>query len=127
MRMRILISISLITLFCGTVNLSVSYSQLQLHTRPGHVDLWTLSETGCTCPGHDERRCPCCAAGGCPCHGSRRCVQCGLERACSNGEVHSMILPGYQNSDSASSSKFHHLALLALLMVLVSHSISFHH
>ena len=38
-----------------------------------------------------------------------------------------MILPGYQTSDSASSSKFHHLALLALLVALVSHSSNFHH
>ena len=35
-----------------------------------------------------------------------------------------MILPGYQTSDSASSSKFHHLALL---VALVSHSLNFHH
>ena len=32
-----------------------------------------------------------------------------------------MILPGYQTSDSASSSKFHHLALLALFVALVLH------
>ena len=32
-----------------------------------------------------------------------------------------MILPGYQTSDSASSSKFNHLALLALLVALVLH------
>ena len=41
-----------------------------------------------------------------------------------------MILPGYQTSDSASSSKFHHLALLALLallVALVSRSSNFHH
>ena len=31
---------------------------------------------------------------------------------------------GYQNSDSASSSKFHHMALLE---VLVLHSSNFHH
>ena len=35
-----------------------------------------------------------------------------------------MILPGYQSSDSASSSKFHHLALL---VALVLHSSNFHH
>ena len=29
---------------------------------------------------------------------------------------------GYQTSDSASSSKFHHFALLALLLALVLHS-----
>ena len=34
------------------------------------------------------------------------------------------LLPGCQTSDSASSSKFHHLALL---VVLVSHSSNFHH
>ena len=34
---------------------------------------------------------------------------------------------GCQNSDSVSSSKFHHLALLALLVVLVSHILNFHH
>ena len=34
---------------------------------------------------------------------------------------HSMILPGYKTSDSASRSKFHYLALLALLVVLVLH------
>ena len=38
-----------------------------------------------------------------------------------------MILPEYQTSDSASSSKFHYLALLALLVVLVSFSSNFHH
>ena len=38
-----------------------------------------------------------------------------------------MILPGYQTSNSMSSSKFQHLALLALLVELVSHSINFHH
>ena len=32
-----------------------------------------------------------------------------------------MILPGYQTSDSASSSKFHHWSLLALLVALVLH------
>ena len=36
----------------------------------------------------------------------------------------SMILPGYQISHSANSSKFHHLALL---VALVSHSSNFHH
>ena len=35
-----------------------------------------------------------------------------------------MILPGCQDSDSASSSKIHHFALL---MALVSHSPNFHH
>ena len=34
---------------------------------------------------------------------------------------------GYQKSDSASSSKFHHLALFALLVALVSCSSNFHH
>ena len=34
---------------------------------------------------------------------------------------------GWQTSDSASSSKFHHLALLALLVALVSSSSNFHH
>ena len=35
---------------------------------------------------------------------------------------------GYQTSESASSSRFHHLVLLALLVaVLVSHSSNFHH
>ena len=34
---------------------------------------------------------------------------------------------GCQNTDSASSSKFHHLAFLALLVALVSHSSNFHH
>ena len=38
-----------------------------------------------------------------------------------------MILPGYQTCNSASSSNFHHLALLALLVALVSHSSNFHH
>ena len=38
--------------------------------------------------------------------------------------LQSMILPGYQTSDSASSSKFHHLALL---VALVSCSSNFHH
>ena len=33
----------------------------------------------------------------------------------------SMILPGYQISDSASSSKYRHWPLLALLMALVLH------
>ena len=35
-----------------------------------------------------------------------------------------MILPGYQTSDSASSSKYHHLSLL---VALVSHCSNFHH
>ena len=35
-----------------------------------------------------------------------------------------MILPEYQTIDSASSSKFHHLAML---MALVSHSSNFQH
>ena len=30
-----------------------------------------------------------------------------------------ILIPGYQTRDSASSSKFHHLALLALLVVFV--------
>ena len=30
-----------------------------------------------------------------------------------------MILPGYQNSDSASSSKFHHLALLFAILYMI--------
>ena len=34
---------------------------------------------------------------------------------------------GYQKSDSASSSKFHHLAVLVLLMVLVLRISNFHH
>ena len=38
-----------------------------------------------------------------------------------------MISPGYQTSDSASSSKFHHLALVALLLALVSCSSKCHH
>ena len=38
----------------------------------------------------------------------------------------SMISPGYQNRDSVNSSKFHHFALLALLVVIVSHSSNFH-
>ena len=38
-----------------------------------------------------------------------------------------MILPEYQTSDSPSSSKFHHLALLTLLVALVSRSSNFHH
>ena len=38
-----------------------------------------------------------------------------------------MIILGYQTSNSASSSKFHHLAKLALLVALVSHSSNFHH
>ena len=25
---------------------SVTYSQLGLHTRPGHVDMWTMAESG---------------------------------------------------------------------------------
>ena len=33
---------------------------------------------------------------------------------------------GYQTSDSAISSKFHHLALLAMLLALVSHTSNFH-
>ena len=38
-----------------------------------------------------------------------------------------MILPGCQTSNSASSTNFHHLALLALLVALVSHILNFHH
>ena len=37
------------------------------------------------------------------------------------------MMPGCQTSNSASSSKFHHLALLALLVALVSQSSNFHH
>ena len=40
------------------------------------------------------------------------------------GSLHQWSYIGCQNSDSASSSKFHHLALL---VVLVSHSSNFHH
>ena len=71
------------------VDPSVAYSQLQLHTKPGHVDMWTMSESGCTCQGHAAYTCPCCAPGGCPCSqlGSQRCVQCGMEAACTNGEL----------------------------------------
>ena len=71
------------------VDPSVAYSQLQLHTKPGHVDMWTMSEKGCTCQGHAAYTCPCCAPGGCPCSqlGAQRCVQCGMEAACSNGEL----------------------------------------
>ena len=38
--------------------------------------------------------------------------------------LNAMILPGYQTSDSASTSKFHHMALL---VVLVSHASNFHY
>ena len=87
------LSVKMIVLFILTllhtdpVDPSVAYSQLQLHTKPGHVDMWTTSESGCTCQGHDAYSCPCCAPGGCPCPqlGAQRCVQCGTEAACSNG------------------------------------------
>ena len=46
-----------------------------------------------------------------------------LQVQCPQPVMMAMILPGYQNSDSASSSKFHHLALL---VALVSHSSNFH-
>ena len=42
-------------------------------------------------------------------------------------QITSMILPEYQTSNSASSSKLHHLALLALLVALVLHSSNFHY
>ena len=30
----------------GLADPSVTYSQLGLHTRPGHVDMWTMAESG---------------------------------------------------------------------------------
>ena len=39
-----------------------------------------------------------------------------------SGAASAMILPGCQTRDSVSSSKFHHLAFLALLVALVSYS-----
>ena len=48
-----------------------------------------------------------------------------IQADCIQGTLSSMILPGRQTSDSASSLKFHHLALLALLVAL-SHSSNFH-
>ena len=62
------------------------YSQLQLHTPPGHVDTWTRRETGCACPDTGGLACPCCNQGGCPCPRHGRCVQCGLEAACAGGQ-----------------------------------------
>ena len=41
-----------------------------------------------------------------------------------SGTASAMILPGYQTSDSASSSKFHNFDLL---VALASHSSNFHH
>ena len=41
--------------------------------------------------------------------------------------LHQWSYLGCQNSDLAIGSKFHHLALLALLVVLVSHCSNFHH
>ena len=43
------------------------------------------------------------------------------------GEFIMMILPGCQTSDSANRSKFHHLALLALHVVLVPSNSNCHH
>ena len=43
---------------------------------------------------------------------------------CPHYSVEPMMLPGYQTSDSTSSSKFHHLALL---VALVLPSSNFHH
>ncbi len=38
----------------GLADPSVTYSQLGLHTRPGHVDMWTMAESG-----QDTRGRPC--------------------------------------------------------------------
>ena len=59
-----------------------------------------------------------------------RCKQSSYARLTLTRELHqvcTMILPGYQTSDSVSSSKFHHLALPALLVVLVLRSSNLHH
>ena len=48
---------------------------------------------------------------------------------CCSGQSHRLndLTLGCQISHSASSSKFHHLALLALLVALVSNSSNYHH
>ena len=90
-RMKMLSLVTLLGLQTGRVDPSLTYSQLELHTRPGHLDRWTVAETGCPCPASSQLSCPCCAPGGCPCplqpdQTGARCVQCGLQQACLNGK-----------------------------------------
>ncbi|CAH1238322.1 MATN2 [Branchiostoma lanceolatum] len=53
------------------------------------VDGWTLSESGCQCPGGNRLNlsCPCCQNRGCPCTNDvpGRCAQCGREAHCEGG------------------------------------------
>ncbi|CAH1238323.1 MATN2 [Branchiostoma lanceolatum] len=50
------------------------------------IDGWTLSESGCQCPGGNRLNlsCPCCQNRGCPCTNNvpGRCAQCGRETHC---------------------------------------------
>ena len=70
--------LTLLGLQTGLVDPSVTYSQLELHTRRGHLDRWTVGQGVC-------------APGGCPCPAQpARCVQCGLEEACLNGKNYSL-------------------------------------
>ena len=39
----------------GLADPSVTYSQLGLHTRPGHVDMWTMAESGQDTRGRPPR------------------------------------------------------------------------
>ena len=40
----------------GLADPSVTYSQLGLHTRPGHVDMWTMAESGQATRGRAHNR-----------------------------------------------------------------------
>ena len=86
-----MLTVLCLLLLAGQADPSVTYSQLSLHTEPGHLDRWTIKDTGCPCPGlssSSNLSCPCCAPGGCPCpEAGARCVQCGLQKAaCLNGK-----------------------------------------
>ena len=39
----------------GLADPSVTYSQLGLHTRPGHVDMWTMAQSGQDTRGRPPR------------------------------------------------------------------------
>ena len=79
------LSVLLFVLSAGPCSPQIPYSQLQSHSLPGQVDMWTKHHTGCVCPHNIlDHTCACCAQGGCHCglQNRMRCVQCGLEEGC---------------------------------------------
>ena len=98
------LSVFLFVLSADPSSPQIPYSQLQSHSLPGQVDMWTKHHTGCACPHNIlDHTCACCAQGGCHCglQNRMRCVQCGLEEGCGQSK--------YQQNLSHSIPNIKHL------------------